>query len=923
MKNSLIKTTQGMLTSRRIKAFFAAIHENGSMVSLAGRWVLANRSNKMEIISQWKNGTMSNEGLLTKVKGPTKDGFYALYQMETPPLADLFRAYGWRVISFVFPGKVKFAGRLRLVKIFSGFIYATYKHHGEEQTVKLLKASQLAISKAVAKDKTTSLTQLDDSLVKSRLTSSGLPPIIPSRDRKLIMGLAPSVIRFWLTLFSVYRVIKLPGVLKIGTIVAPSTAKSSYYNVQRRFLLMLSKGRISNMFNLNILGRKADFLLLETSSPSRKVAWKGLISDPTLHKTLGLDSVALGLMSMLQQRDLRMLYESTFAFYNNQGLPHVKTKDSPYAGVQRLYDTDSKYHLSYIGNPETLFAGKLSIKEEAAGKLRVFAMVDVWTQSILKPLERMLAKFLKSLPNDGVYDQTSSEKRARSKSMVAGKSWGYDLSAATDRLPIELQLEVLNLLLPGLGNLWSTFLVKREYYLYLPESYAREIGADKKARGVRMPNEITFNGVDLPVYYNTEGRPWTVLTYAVGQPMGALSSFAMLAVTHHFIVQLAYRNAYDVPIDLPFLKDTWYTGYECTGDDIILFDALVAKEYLRLLDIFGLPVNTTKSVVANTAATEYLKVTSVKGLHVAALSWAMFMSGNSLMGRVNILYSLLTKGVVRERIIPYIERCTKLSLYKEGNRIPVLLAIWTMLSNTGKITVDEALRSLVSEKGRVFKMAKAILFNADHNWIAKRLPGILLDRVVNIPSSKLALKKWAVELPWFKITLWKPLAVFVARHDPSLDAANLVREMLVHTNLSGLCDTTIEQICTLELDFGNFYTDGAPDVAKISEMPSVLLNDARVFYSTLYNIFLQKFTELGAEITALDPQMDSDSAVLALLNDKLARYAEMKELCKRASQKEDPAYSAPPARVITPTRLKLIQLLSKMGNRPAFTMAYS
>jgi len=30
--------------------------------------------------------------------------------------------------------------------------------------------------------------------------------------------------------------------------------------------------------------------------------------------------------------------------------------------------------------------GQLSLKEEAAGKVRVFAMVDIWTQSVLKPL---------------------------------------------------------------------------------------------------------------------------------------------------------------------------------------------------------------------------------------------------------------------------------------------------------------------------------------------------------------------------------------------------------------------------------------------------------------------------------------------------------------------------------------------------------
>lgn len=180
-----------------------------------------------------------------------------------------------------------------------------------------------------------------------------------------------------------------------------------------------------------------------------------------------------------------------------------------------------------------------------------------------------------------------------------------------------------------------------------------------------------------------------------------------------------------------------------------------------------------------------------------------------------------------------------------------------------------------------------------------------------------------MELPWFRITLWKPVAVFVAKTDPSLDAANLCQQILEHINLHEKCGATIDQICTLELDYGNFYTDGAPDHLKMSGLPNVLINDARVFYSTLYNIFLEKFTDLSEEVSSADPQLDSDAAILAKLNDKIARYSELKELVIRASRREDPDYNAPPARTIIPTQLKLIQLLSKMGNRPAFTMVYS
>jgi len=87
----------------------------------------------------------------------------------------------------------------------------------------------------------------------------------------------------------------------------------------------------------------------------------------------------------------------------------------------------------------------------------------------------------------------------------AGNSryWCYDLSAATDRLPIALQSRILSFLFgEAFGPNWAHLLVGREYVV------------PKKAMS------------SLPS-----------VRYAVGQPMGALSSWAMLAMTHHLIVQ--------------------------------------------------------------------------------------------------------------------------------------------------------------------------------------------------------------------------------------------------------------------------------------------------------------------------------------------------------------------------------------------------
>jgi len=105
-------------------------------------------------------------------------------------------------------------------------------------------------------------------------------------------------------------------------------------------------------------------------------------------------------------------------------------------------------------------------------------------------------------------------------------------------------------------------------------------------------------------------------TYAVGQPMGALSSWAMLALTHHILVQLAYVNT-----GKPYLS--WFDNYELLGDDINIFDKDVAHEYLSLMDKIGVPINLMKSVVSSLDCFEFAKVTGYKGTNVSAISWKM------------------------------------------------------------------------------------------------------------------------------------------------------------------------------------------------------------------------------------------------------------------------------------------------------------
>jgi len=103
----------------------------------------------------------------------------------------------------------------------------------------------------------------------------------------------------------------------------------------------------------------------------------------------------------------------------------------------------TKYNLRSIGSRND-YLGALSFKEEAAGKLRIFAMVDIITQSLLEPLHSRLFSLFKKLPNDCTHDQNKGFRLAQDLSLKYGCSYGFDLSAATDRLPVSSQAAILN-----------------------------------------------------------------------------------------------------------------------------------------------------------------------------------------------------------------------------------------------------------------------------------------------------------------------------------------------------------------------------------------------------------------------------------------------------------------------------------------------
>jgi hypothetical protein len=92
------------------------------------------------------------------------------------------------------------------------------KNHGEVYTVKYLKACQLAIQKKLAGQPLSSLREVEPDYNFPRLSTSGLPSIIKLTDRSSICNDSYRIIRLYLSLFSLYRVIKIDFKPKLATI---------------------------------------------------------------------------------------------------------------------------------------------------------------------------------------------------------------------------------------------------------------------------------------------------------------------------------------------------------------------------------------------------------------------------------------------------------------------------------------------------------------------------------------------------------------------------------------------------------------------------------------------------------------------------------------------------------------------------------
>jgi hypothetical protein len=198
-----------------------------------------------------------------------------------------------------------------------------------------------------------------------------------------------------------------------------------------------------------------------------------------------------------------------------------------------------------LKNPGSV--GKISVIEAPEGKSRVIAMLDYYSQFTLKPIHDQIFSLLKLFKSDRTFTQSPYNL-----TLSQGSSYhSFDLSAATDRMPIHIQKKLLSYLYNNkhFGNDWADLLTKRDF--------------------------ITPEGINI--------------RYNVGTPMGSYTSWAVFTLTHHLIVYFA---------SILSKCDNYQSKYILLGDDIVISDNNLAKYYKRIISNLGVDISIPKTHVS-------------------------------------------------------------------------------------------------------------------------------------------------------------------------------------------------------------------------------------------------------------------------------------------------------------------------------------
>jgi hypothetical protein len=487
---------------------------------------------------------------------------------------------------------------------FSRFAHRIYVTQGSRGLALYLKSANLLLIRATAGKR---LMNARDAGVAVSCNANGLPRCIIPIHRARIRNGEVAVIRLWLGFFTLYRVLAFRGKLSIASVVAPGVDIFDFMCEWKEFCKKVFLPMLKKTFSIYPLETRLTKLDLNgrTRFDREKSYWyfpalEGTrlpihTSGPSSGQGVGGSSIighGLDVWNWVNSIHYSMIHGMCLL----TGNIHFLDSDvfSQARDLQKIVrEGGAPWLRDAVEHGTEGLLGSLSVREEP-GKLRIFAMVDSLTQWVLYPLHKALFSMLSKIPQDGTFDQTKPVKALLSDMEKQGLEhvWSYDLSTATDRIPLLLQEYLLGLVTsPVLSYTWAKLLCDRLYRV--PRILMTTIG--KKG----------WNADPLLRKF-----PPGMVRYEVGQPMGAYSSWAMLAFVHHALVQFA---AYRAGIR------GWFTLYAVLGDDVVIAHREVAHQYVLIMKEIGVGIGFHKSVISNNRSLEFAKRYFFRGVEVTPL----------------------------------------------------------------------------------------------------------------------------------------------------------------------------------------------------------------------------------------------------------------------------------------------------------------
>jgi hypothetical protein len=246
-------------------------------------------------------------------------------------------------------------------------------------------------------------------------------------------------------------------------------------------------------------------------------------------------------------------------------------------------DEPSNQELSGIFSETSMLSGLYvgyvhHIHKKGGGTdLRDIAVPNRFIQGALVPAADRMYNLVRSLPQDATFDQDRFDRKLQNRvnnpNLYAGS---VDLSKATDNLPFNWGREIVSVLQRLYGISPEVLMLRSIYEISLSE---RE--REKEKREIAFKRSFALFETVARAKWLDEGF---LTEWQVGQPLGSLPSFAMLAITHNlFTESLCASLGYA------------HSPYVILGDDIVILNRRIRKRYIRELISRGIPLSLHKS----------------------------------------------------------------------------------------------------------------------------------------------------------------------------------------------------------------------------------------------------------------------------------------------------------------------------------------